>query len=428
MNYGAEKVFSHSGDAGDLIAALPTVKQLGGGRLCLYPSRNTRECMTPVKAEAMRPLLEAQDYISGAEYSDRPSGINLDVWRGHYRHGHNIADMVCSAFQAPHYPRGVPWLTVPDVLRVARVVIHRSDRYHNWNFVPVWKRACDLYRNEMVFVGHPDEHARFCTHLGPVPYYATADFLELARVIAGAVLYIGNQSAPFWVAEGLKKPLVLEACLHCQNCHWERPKFIYGVNEHSRLPALAELCPHETEWRPDRNGMSVSETAKHRGQIVQYCQGNGVDLGSSGDPVVPTALQVDLPTGASYSPDFSQGRYPVQFRGDATKLTWFRDGVLDYVFSSHLLEDFADWTPALCEWSRVLRPGGHLVIFIPEKERWAKAVADGQPPNNAHRHEGRVGELTERLNAIGGFDVLEDRLADDGDYTILFVARKRGVA
>jgi hypothetical protein len=43
--------------------------------------------------------------------------------------------------------------------------------------------------------------------------------------------------------------------------------------------------------------------------------------------VIPTAIQVELAN--RYTPDLG-GRYPIQLRGDARNLHWFRDGVLDY--------------------------------------------------------------------------------------------------
>ena len=104
--------------------------------------------------------------------------------------------------------------------------------------VPVWKRAWEKYWGDTVFVGAADEHADFCWYVGPVAYYPTKDYLELAQVIAGSDFYIDNQSPPFWAAEGLKKRLVLEACMSCQNCRFERRGFTYGVNEWCALPDL----------------------------------------------------------------------------------------------------------------------------------------------------------------------------------------------
>lgn len=168
-----------------------------------------------------------------------------------------------------------------------------------------------------------------------------------------------------------------------------------------------------------------SETSRHRHRFASHLgprNGCGLDLGSGGDPICPTAIQVELEE--QYTPDLG-GAYPVQLRGDATRLRWFADGVFDYVYSSHLLEDFAEWEPVLREWVRVLKPGGHLLLLIPDKDRFAAAVANGQPPNIAHRHEGRIGELTEYANILG-LRVIEDRYAgSEDDYNIIFVGEKK---
>jgi len=169
-----------------------------------------------------------------------------------------------------------------------------------------------------------------------------------------------------------------------------------------------------------------SETAKYRHLTAIHCMGCGIDIASQGNPVVPWAWQIDLPV-EEYSA--YNGGVPihgiVQLRGHGQSLT-VESNSLDWVYSSHLLEDFAEWNPVLAEWVRVLKPGGKLVILIPDKELWAAAMARGQMGNPAHKHEGRVGELTEYA---AGFplEVIEDRLTNcfEHDYTILFVARKK---
>lgn len=169
--------------------------------------------------------------------------------------------------------------------------------------------------------------------------------------------------------------------------------------------------------------MSMSETAKHRELVIGYCHGNGLDLGSAGDPIIPTAVQVELEH--SYCQSFDH-KYPTQLRGDATNLYWFKDGVFDFVFSSHLIEDFSheEQDRIIREWVRVLKPGGNLVILAPEYHRWQAALAAGQPPNLAHRHEPRIGEFTAIAQRIGGLRVLEDRHCNGEDYGMFFVAVK----
>lgn len=169
-----------------------------------------------------------------------------------------------------------------------------------------------------------------------------------------------------------------------------------------------------------------SETEKYRTITVPFCEGCGVDVASQGDPVVPWAMNFDLPpTEFAYYNSNHLPKGPIQLRGHADALP-FDSHSLDFCYSSHLLEDYTDWTPVLTEWVRVLKPGGHLIVLIPDKKLWAEALAKGQPPNDAHRHEGEPGELTSYAELLG-VEVLIDGLTNlfEGDYSILFVARKK---
>lgn len=95
--------------------------------------------------------------------------------------------------------------------------------------------------------------------------------------------------------------------------------------------------------------------------MIQYCRGCGLDLGCGGnepdahyhreDKITPLAIGVDLAQ--------------TNLTGNAADLYWFRNGVFDYVFSSHLLEHLERPKAALKEWLRVLKPGGFLVLYLP---------------------------------------------------------------
>lgn len=142
-----------------------------------------------------------------------------------------------------------------------------------------------------------------------------------------------------------------------------------------------------------------SETSKCRGRLASWCEGSGVDLGFGGDPIAPAAVRVDFP-----QPYAATGAHPVQLAGDASQLRWFRDGVLDYVFSSHLLEDFGDTAAVLREWLRVLRPGGRLVLFCPDEQVYRKHCREtGQIYNEHHKHaDFSLKKVKDILLAIGG--------------------------
>lgn len=157
-------------------------------------------------------------------------------------------------------------------------------------------------------------------------------------------------------------------------------------------------------WRAMRMAR-VSETSKCRARLAPFCTGYGVDLGFGGDPITPHAIRVDFPR-----PYTEVGNNPVQLGGDAANLVWFRDGTLDFVFSSHLLEDFDDTAAPLREWLRVLKPGGRLIIFCPDEARYrVHCERTGQFHNPNHKHAHFSLDYVKGLLAqIGGTRVIHE--------------------
>lgn len=173
----------------------------------------------------------------------------------------------------------------------------------------------------------------------------------------------------------------------------------------------------------------MSEVEKIRHLCVQYCKGNGCDIGSGGDPTVPNAIQVELPM-AEYI-KYRGGdvhKSPIQWHGDCFDLP-FKDKVLDFVASHHLIEDFDrnKWPILFREWRRCLKRGGHLVISVPERERWRAALARGQIPNCSHfGPEPLVGDITRYAEIAGGLAIVFEKLTNltPEDYTILAVLKR----
>ena len=69
----------------------------------------------------------------------------------------------------------------------------------------------------------------------------------------------------------------------------------------------------------------------------------------------------------------------------------FKDGTLDYVLSSHVIEHFFDPVKALKEWYRVIRPGGYIFIIAPHKDRTFDKFRDVTPVSELiDRSTGRI--------------------------------------
>jgi predicted SAM-dependent methyltransferase len=127
----------------------------------------------------------------------------------------------------------------------------------------------------------------------------------------------------------------------------------------------------------------ISETSKCRATLAKFCKGDGVDIGFGGDPIVPNAICMDLPSRyASYT------SHVQHLHGSADNLHWFKDRSLDWVYSSHVLEDFAGTAHVLNEWLRVIKPGGVLILYLPHEQTYRQhCIANGRPPNAHHIHE-----------------------------------------
>jgi hypothetical protein len=105
------------------------------------------------------------------------------------------------------------WLAVPDPKNYGRPVFSRSSRYRNPAWDPFWQ---SLKQNapDAIFVGTKDEYRDF----GHGEHVEVRDALELAQVIAGCSVFVGNQSFAYALAEGLKVRRVLEVYPQVPNC------------------------------------------------------------------------------------------------------------------------------------------------------------------------------------------------------------------
>lgn len=171
-----------------------------------------------------------------------------------------------------------------------------------------------------------------------------------------------------------------------------------------------------------------SETEKYVHLTKPYLYGNGVDIGTGGyPPVVPHAISVELPPDEFHKYTGGQKREsPIHLSCGALALP-FKDGSLEFCYSSHLIEDFFDWIPPIQEWCRVVKIGGFLVLLYPDKVLWNEALRRGQPPNCEHRHESYVGEMTEFMaRYFGHFRTIRDELTalTPTDYSIIYVAQR----
>ncbi len=172
----------------------------------------------------------------------------------------------------------------------------------------------------------------------------------------------------------------------------------------------------------------MSETSKCRERLKKYCVGYGLDVGYGGDPIIPSAITMDMPT-----PYTKVGPgAPLNLGGDARDLKWFRDNALDYVYSSHLLEDYVeeDMKTALMEWLRVIKPGGYLILYCPVEAVYRKHCDKaGEPYNLSHKYADFNLDFVKRLLkelGIGYTIAHENPLVDDYSFELVIKKKHSG--
>lgn len=202
--------FLHSGHIGDIIAFLPLMRALGGGHLVITDHNTASNLMMQgFKYDSLKPLLEIQPYIESVSYEKIPENIRYDA-RGFRRYWgkYPIIEMQAKELGI-EVPSLVRWLDVePDDRSAGRFVCCRSLRYRNDSFP--WKKIVEDYRERILFVGLYDEYGDFVKRFGPVERVTVGNLLEVARLIEGSSLFVGNQSSPFWIAAGLNHPAIQE--------------------------------------------------------------------------------------------------------------------------------------------------------------------------------------------------------------------------
>ncbi len=256
------------GDAGDACFAASIIQELTGGpHIYLVKQNTTTTLRSPETVQrfikVMKPLMEIQPYIKDFGIYE---GGHIDWDSAGFRalglHYSGISLLDCHARHLQMTKgfggniRGTrQWLYVePSMETKGLVVVNRTSRYNNPYFP--WQEIVKFYRGRILFIGLKHEHEAFCSQFGKVSWRQTSDMLEMARLIAGCQLFIGNQSSANALCEGLKQNLIQETCLHIPDCIFRRPNAQHVASGAVVLPGFdkADLhipCPIKPVVRRD---------------------------------------------------------------------------------------------------------------------------------------------------------------------------------
>lgn len=177
-------------------------------------------------------------------------------------------------------------------------------------------------------------------------------------------------------------------------------------------------------WRVD--DPQGAESLKVKFDVVPYVRGRLLDVGAGPFKIFPYAISVDNydhanKFGWDYKPDVI---------ADASNLSMFASEAIDSVFSSHTLEHVETPEKVLREWWRVVKTGGHLVLYLPHKELYPNIGQEGANPD--HKHDFLPDDITGLMEGLGSWDLVVNEKRDNdfgpgssvNEYSFLQVYKK----
>jgi ubiquinone/menaquinone biosynthesis C-methylase UbiE len=166
-----------------------------------------------------------------------------------------------------------------------------------------------------------------------------------------------------------------------------------------------------------------SETAKVRHLVLPFCKGKGCDIGFGGDKIVKENCD-----GIDFAQPYTNTGndkvdIPCVIGKEKIPVT---DNYYDYVYSSHLIEDFEDTSSVLSDFIRVLSNNGSLILVFPDQPKYKEhCLATGQPLNLYHIHDNMgLNFMFDVLNGMPGINYEVLYTSDcEIDYNVVLVIR-----
>lgn len=157
-----------------------------------------------------------------------------------------------------------------------------------------------------------------------------------------------------------------------------------------------------------------NEMAKCRNRVASFLRGAGLDLGCAKTKVCEAAIGIDNAHKADVNIDLAGV--------DALRI--FSDGAFDYVFSSHCLEDFHATDAVLEEWWRVIRPGGHIILYGPDPDYYPRIGTAGA--NQSHKKDLCWQDVWAIIESFGNAKlVCASRHNESNEYSWQLIVQKR---
>lgn len=164
------------------------------------------------------------------------------------------------------------------------------------------------------------------------------------------------------------------------------------------------------------------EAWKVRFDVVPYLGDCGLDLGCGPRKVFEHFIGVDSGVDTEL---FGIAMKPDIVVGSCERMPIFGDQSSDCVFSSHLLEHIQNHRAALQEWWRLVKVGGHLVLYLPHRDLYPRIGSAGANPD--HKHDFHPDDIRAAMREVASdWDLIVNETRDAGrEYSFLQVYRRR---
>jgi predicted SAM-dependent methyltransferase len=167
----------------------------------------------------------------------------------------------------------------------------------------------------------------------------------------------------------------------------------------------------------------VTEAQQIQEIANKYCVGKGLDVGCGERKIVSNAIGVDFITQYDIK---DHPKTQADFHGGWQQyFDTQKPENLDFIFSSHLIEDFDNAYEILDRWIEAMKPGGYITLYLPVEQKFKQHCYDtGQHYNPHHKqdwkgYEDFMSQLTNnKVSLVEGTDV-------SGTYSF-YVVLKRG--
>lgn len=148
---------------------------------------------------------------------------------------------------------------------------------------------------------------------------------------------------------------------------------------------------------------------------------NGVDVGSGTSRCDDMILSIDQQADYQYA--------HAQLVWNCHDLELFNNGVLDFIYSSHVLEDFEDIPVVFENWWRKLKVGGLMLLLLPDMQggRYPTVEQGGNPSHRTNVGKEYIHGMLEKLAGLERIKyriLQEDTVSHNESSSIDFVIQK----